>query len=302
MAFHYRIYGLLLHSEIPIPELEPIENSQFDIVCRVGDISRPLVNRMENNWFLKISDQSFLVRVDNTALFNIKNGTTIIITPLGQKQATDDRIRLYLTGPILNGLLHQRHRLIFHGSCIGLSQKCFMIAGPSGAGKSTLSAAFLKDNEYYLLSDDAGVISFTDQGIPMIWPSFSRIKLMPGTMKMLNIPVEGTMTIPHEKGKQSVPVPCRADTDRTLLDHIFILQETDTATLHLHRVTGIKKIEALLSNTYWIDDLAMMGGTEFHFAQCSKVARSCHVTLVNYNKTFHPPEKIISQMKRCGAS
>ena len=84
-----------------------------------------------------------MFQVPDTAIFCIKDGNKIIVSPI--KGSEEDKIRLYILGTCMGVLLMQRKVLTLHGSAIAIDGKAYAFIGESGAGKSTLASAFIRE-------------------------------------------------------------------------------------------------------------------------------------------------------------
>lgn len=70
----------------------------------------------------------------------------------------------------------QQQTLPLHGSAIAINGRAYAIVGNSGAGKSTLASAFIQKG-YKLISDDVIPVTFSDERIPMVQPTYPQQKL-----------------------------------------------------------------------------------------------------------------------------
>ena len=83
--------------------------------------------------------------------FRVRQGRDVLIHPAGD--ADEQVLRLFLLGPVLAVLLHQRGRLVLHASGVALDGCAVAFLGGSGWGKSTL-AGLLHRRGHRFLTDD----------------------------------------------------------------------------------------------------------------------------------------------------
>ena len=161
----YKAFGFTVSSEIPLQELPNIhvENDVVDIVIEKADLSTLWSENSESKEDFVIKKDLIMFHVSETALFLIKDGSRIFVSPFEGSQ--EDEIRLFILGTCMGAILLQRKILPLHGSAIAIEGKAYAIVGDSGAGKSTLASAFL-NRGYQLLTDDVIAVSFSADNIP----------------------------------------------------------------------------------------------------------------------------------------
>ena len=94
----YKAFGLTVGSQISLPELPVVKNlnEQIDVEIEVSNL--------ESVWdeFVPVTQKYFvgenliLFRILNTAIFCIKDGKKVIVSPM--KTVDEDKIRLFLLG------------------------------------------------------------------------------------------------------------------------------------------------------------------------------------------------------------
>ncbi len=149
--YHYAAYGLSLQSEFELPELletpAPSPASQADspsvgpdvrIVPQAIDRRTPVgVSGDSSVW--ATSDAAF-IDYPGAVAFLIREGREIIVDAI---EGCEPRlVRLFLLGPALALLLHQRKFLVLHASAVKIDGQAIAFVGEKGMGKSTMAAAF----------------------------------------------------------------------------------------------------------------------------------------------------------------
>src|SRR5439155_11302653 len=91
-------------------------------------------------------------------------------------------LRLLLFGPVLAVLLHQRGRLVLHGSAVVLCGAAVGVLGASGWGKSTL-AGLLHRRGHRFITDD--VVAVDVEHGRTVAPGIPELRLWPDTAAAL---------------------------------------------------------------------------------------------------------------------
>jgi hypothetical protein len=191
-----RAFGLVIHSNIPIPGLESAA------VAAVSDV--PLRVELHEGLRLVLDDAERAGRVlgvmretdeehspavvvrhleaEQLYQFAYRDGTEFVIDPAGTNVrgtwvagATLEDTATYLLGPILAFVLRLRGLLAVHASAVEMEGGAVLLAGPSGAGKSTTAAAFAL-NGWPVLTDDVAVIAARGDALEVV-PSYPRVRL-----------------------------------------------------------------------------------------------------------------------------
>ena len=202
MRSAYSIYGLHLHTDLPLPGLVPLQSSP-GIDVQVWFHSKPYVlsdgvaleaeplyvspyedeqgQPVLKAWQLS-GGRYFKLRYSDAAEFIIDR-TGDQIWCVRPDSLTLDDMTVYLLGPILGFLLRLRGTVCLHASAISISDHALALVGPAGAGKST-TAAGLAELGFPVLSDDVLALSDTD-GKVFVQPAYPHLRLWPTAVKIL---------------------------------------------------------------------------------------------------------------------
>ncbi len=177
MSFHYRISGLTVASELPLPGAIPVaalsESGAEVTVRRVREIpAMRLPQTLGPNW--AIDGDRFYLRVPRVANFLITAGNDIAMQ-VEAGVAESDAI-VFLLGTAFGVLLYQRGRIVLHASAVQVGGSAVLFCGKSGAGKSTI-AAVLNKRGYALVTDDVCCIDFDTEGRPVVLSDGRMLKL-----------------------------------------------------------------------------------------------------------------------------
>jgi hypothetical protein len=98
---------------------------------------------------------SFCLQIPSVATFHIHDGGEIIVLPNPAASMCD--VRLFLLGPAMSLLCHQKGTLPVLGACVQQGRDASVICGVSGSGKSTLAAALTKRG-WSLICDGTAIL------------------------------------------------------------------------------------------------------------------------------------------------
>ena len=197
-------FGLVIHSNIPIPGLENAA------VATVSDVPLRVHLRRERRLaspdavrsarVLRASREvdeggAPLVVVRHFAReclyhFEYHDGTEFMIDHGGTRVrgtwvggATLEDTATYLLGPIIAFVLRLRGLLALHAGAIEMDGTAVLVVGPAGAGKSTTTAAFAL-NGWPVLTDDVAVVAPRGDHLDVV-PSYPRVRLWDDSVRGL---------------------------------------------------------------------------------------------------------------------
>lgn len=176
MKFSYFTYGLVLNSTLALPEL-PASERVGEVTIQLGNICSFAQKTKNEKRNLRITPEGIYLFYEGIGKFLIRNGYEIIVDPAPGVE--ESIVRLSILGPALGVLLHQRGRLILHGSAVMMNGGAVAFLGEEGSGKSTLAGAMYV-NGRSVVADDLVTLQL-ENGRSKIFPSAPRLKLSPET-------------------------------------------------------------------------------------------------------------------------
>lgn len=167
----YRAFGLIISSELALPELEPADPGPADLTIRLARTGRPAPT--VGATFEFGTDEQYLAW-NGAGAFLIRGTGEIDIEPA---TGADHRLlALPLLGPVMAMLLHLRGKLVLHASAVVAGNGGAIFLGDKRAGKSTTAAALVRAG-HRLLTDDVVAIDPRKTGDQTILPGYPQIKL-----------------------------------------------------------------------------------------------------------------------------
>ncbi|HEY3128282.1 MAG TPA: hypothetical protein VGL91_02400 [Acidobacteriota bacterium] len=176
---YYTAYGLRIRSFLFLPGL-PSDEGPPDVDIRLGRLNRR-PKALVKEGCLRVSKNQALLSWQDVGAFLISDGREIIVY---SSLETDDRLlRLFIVGPPLGILLHQREQLVLHASAVSIDGEIVAFLAGSGCGKSTIAAA-LHARGHGVVADDVLAADATREN-PTVHSGFPQLKLWPKAATLL---------------------------------------------------------------------------------------------------------------------
>lgn len=251
----YSAYGLVLHSQLPFPEL-PEGGGSADVLLRLGPPERTAAVE-------RSGDEVRLFR-DDAGSLRVRGGREIVVGPL---PGADPRVvRLNVLGAGLGVLLHQRGRLVLHASAAAVGGGAVAILGARGSGKSTLAASLHRSGRP-LVADDVTPVDGEGRAIP----GFPQIKLYPDAARALGHDPAPWPRVHPESEKRAFELADGFAGEPLPLRRLFVLAEGDA--LAIEPIPGR---EAMIEIARQAFCPALVEGRS-HFDQCAALAERAEV-------------------------
>jgi hypothetical protein len=248
MAFLYRIHGLIVSSEIPIPELFPVASDAIpDVIIKLGpapaDIDQPNVRGVQ----YKSRTGCFQLDLDGIARYQVIDGDSIILSPAKDHDPMELR-QFLLTSP-MGALLHQRGTFVLHASAVAKDGISIILAGASGCGKSSLAAAFWQRG-YRLLCDEIAAIHEDPTGEFWVKPEFPGVQLWSRAARELAIDLGKLKPIRKDIQKYAYSMMETFSQEAARADRIFLLSRGGVLHHQIRELKGHEKFRSVLHSTY----------------------------------------------------
>ena len=201
MGFHYRLFGLNVHSDVALPGIQSRtwlqQENAAPVYLRLGGYSsQGIVTSAEQGILVFESKKSEPCgRIDyfpsaRFYRFLYSDGIAFDISSDGEnvrgswpaRMSLEDAL-IYLLGPIFGFILRLRGFTALHASAAVINGYAVAFVGGGGAGKSTIVAALARAG-HRILSDDIAVLEEAS-GIFRIKPSYPHIRLWPDSVSIL---------------------------------------------------------------------------------------------------------------------
>lgn len=267
----YKAFGLNITSDIPLPEF-PLSNLYShdiaDVEIHTRDLSQVWTEAggVDNSFIAK--ENNVMFHIADVAIYLIENGNEISVSPFSGSNV--DQVRLYLLGTCMGIVLQQRKILPLHGSVIAIEGVAYAFVGDSGAGKSTLASAFLSRG-YQLLTDDVIPIKFTEEGYPIVVPSYPHQKLWQESLDQFGLESAQYRPLFGRETKFAVPVTSQFMLEPIQLGGIFELVKSDEDDIIIQPIMGLERLHILYKHTYRNFIIPPSGLMDWHFAVSTRI-------------------------------
>ncbi len=264
--FSYTAYGLGIQSEIRLSALQEASVAG-DVEIRRGDVSLPAAAIGRKAWFT--AAEAYL-RFPNVGVIRVAQGREVIVDM--QSGANEREAEVFLLGPALGVLLHQRGFLVLHASAVAINGGVVAFLGMSGWGKSTMAAALSK--RYRLFADDIVAVSI-DQGRVAAFPGFPRLKLGLDSVQTLGYSGRRFRKLSPDDERRDIPVKGASPGVSRPLERVYVLAEGEVPA-----VESLAPQEAaveLIRHSYAAPCLRASQTLAAHVRQCAALVDSLTV-------------------------
>lgn len=288
--YFYILYGLKIKSEIRIDELISIDSHEdYDVLIRYGEMPKDIKDAINDKKHSYLSKEDSWFKVDNVAIYEIKDGKEIIVYKL-----CDDlkEIKAFLLGTSFGILLMQRDIVTIHGGSVDVNNKVYIFTGESGAGKSTLVAG-CKLKGYKFLADDVSALSLENNNI-YVNPAYPQQKICDDALEELAIDSSNLNMFDIERKKYAVPdKKSFISNKKEVYGIIEILPKDDIKEVALKEITGIEKMNFILRNIYRVECARVIGIKDDYLNNIIKISSKLRIfTLERPKNEFTINEQI----------
>jgi Uncharacterised nucleotidyltransferase len=269
----YEIYGLVISSEIMLPELRlRAANTRVaaDVHIGFGPIAPALRTDAEGP-ALHMENGQAVLSVPQIARYCVRQGRDVIVEP--EPAADPSLVRLFILGSVMGLICHQRGMLALHASAIARDDEAVAFVGEQGQGKSTLAAHCLAHPSVRLVADDILVISFDADGEPWAHPGMPAVKLWRDALQTLGRSADGLTADWLRAEKFLVPVAGQLASAPVRLSRVYVLaDDPDAGDGFIHALPGADAAATLVANSYRLEYIDGPEQRLAHFVASSRLA------------------------------
>ncbi len=277
MGFYYKIYGLVVHSVIWLPEASECVPAIPDVEIMYGVMPYTLQKKRDeqksdnllgpgNRWFYIPNEGSFL----------IQEGVKIIVEK--EETADEKHIRSLLLGACLGCILYQREIIAIHGSAVVWKGKAIIISGKSGAGKSTLSSEF-RNRGCQFMADDTVALTSTKEGV-YAYPSYPQQKLCVDAAVRYGYDLNKLVLLNEDRKKYGVDLSASFCSEIKEVAAFIYLDIYEEGELMMEVLNGIEKMNLMIENLYNFIEYSVAGMSPTIFKKCLEITQKIPIIRV----------------------
>ena len=263
----YRVFDILIESNIPIPELPEIEQGKSSIFFQLSSDSPPDESKLEwyHHWHLpngEISiscariEKDYFLRFPELADFRIsQNGGQIQCFSL--PGVSGESTRHLLIDQVIPRVAAHKGWIVLHASAIEVEGGIIAFLGESGWGKSTLATSFYEQG-YPLLTDDCLILKHQAGKIVGI-PSYAGSRLWPDSLEAVVNDKSSVHPVAHYSSKKRIIFPdnMKNKVIQLPITAIFVLaspnESEDPKEITVEHITGAVMIMELVKHSFQLD-------------------------------------------------
>jgi energy-coupling factor transporter ATP-binding protein EcfA2 len=273
LVYTYWAYGLKVGSQLPFPELLPLQNDDpCDLTIAWGPI--PVIEKTLNGFHSEaydITPTSYRITIKDVASYSVEDGKSIVIE--SHENADQDSIRLFCLSNAFAAALHQRKTIPIHCAALIDRGELVLILGNSGAGKSTTMASLIQHG-LKPFSDDV-CVPFHDPktGKISLFSSYPMMKFWKETLDLMELNSKVDRKIRPDMEKYGIYFHQSFLTEALNTKLIILLEKSDQVSSPvLTQISGIELFIRLESNAYRWEYLSFSDLKKEHFMLFTQLA------------------------------
>jgi hypothetical protein len=297
---NYRVYGLAIDSELPLPELPRGHNAlaaredarpptTFEVTVRFGEVHFLGVPGARVV-YKPVTRNEIIVHYEKVGTALVRDGIAVTLKPA---EAVDPlALRLFVLQQVFGVLLLQRGLFVLHASAASWNGGAVAFAGPSGEGKSTIVAGLHRES-FSVIADDVLAI---DAKCRTALPGLVQLKLTEETRSRLTSGIVATQSIGDRTSKRLCELQGAPVREAIPLRAIYLL-ETGLA-VEFVSVSPARAAIELVRHTYGARLIHAIGLSARHFQQAAELARHVPVTILRRPRDLALLPQIVEGIKQ----
>jgi hypothetical protein len=273
LEYTYWAYGLKVGSQLPFPELLPLQNDDpCDLTVAWGSI--PVIEKTPNGFHSEtydITPTRYRITIKDVASYFVQEGKRIIIS--ADPNADQDSIRLFCLSNAFAAALHQRKTIPIHCAALIDKGQLVLVLGDSGAGKSTTMASLVQKGLKPFSDDVCVPFQDPETGMISLFSSYPMMKFWKETLDLVGLNSKVDRKIRPDMEKYGIYFHQSFLTEALNPKLIILLEKTDeVSTPILAPISGIELFTKLESNAYRGEYLGFSDLKKEHFMLFTQLA------------------------------
>ena len=273
LEYTYWAYGLKVGSQLPFPELLPLQNDDpCDLTVVWGSI--PVIEKTPNGFHSEtydITPTSYRITIKEVASYSVQGGKSIVIEP--DDNADQDSIRLFCLSNAFAAALHQRKTIPIHCAALIDKGQLVLVLGDSGAGKSTTMASLIQQGLKPFSDDVCVPFQDPETGKISLFSSYPMMKFWKETLDLVGLNSKVDRKIRPDMEKYGIYFHQSFLTDALAPKLIILMEKSDQVSSPvLTQISGIELFTKLESNAYRGEYLGFSDLKKEHFMFFTQLA------------------------------
>jgi len=273
LEYTYWAYGLKVGSQLPFPELLPLQNDDpCDLTVAWGAI--PVIEKTPNGFHSEtydITPTSYRITIKEVASYAVLGGKSIVIEP--DENADQNSIRLFCLSNAFAAALHQRKTIPIHCAALVDNSELVLMLGDSGAGKSTTMASLVQKGLKPFSDDVCVPFQDPETGRISLFSSYPMMKFWKETLALLGMENAVDRKIRPDMEKYGIYFHQSFLTEALNPKLIILLEKSDEISSPiLAPISGIELFTQLESNAYRGEYLGFSDLKKEHFMLFTQLA------------------------------
>lgn len=276
--YTYSVYGLIVQSEIELPELMKYDKTKeqiADITIACKNMPKDIQKSLKEGKVDCFTKNQIWFSINNVATYYIKDTNCIEFEPF--PEADNQKIKSFLLGSAFGMLLIIRKSIAIHGGAVVIDEKGIILTGDSGAGKSTLTAAF-REKGYDFLADDVSVIGEDKNYNLTIMPGYPQQKLCSDAVEKFKYSnISSIKKIHEDRDKYAIAIENKFRKNEAKIKAIYELSVGDVERVQVREITGTEKLNIIFNNIYRFGLVEYIGINPMYFKKCVQLAKNTDI-------------------------
>lgn len=280
--YTYKIYGLVVETDIELEEAFPIEPGTPDIIIRKNEI---VSDKSIREKALKQTDKELLYRnSQDISEFYYKTCGSFLVENARLIRYSSSSIEnpgffnQIILGKCIPTAMIQRREIALHGSCVYYKNKAVVVSGESGAGKSSFTSEFLLHGDF--MSDDTVRVTVQENKC-IAHAGYPQRKICEDTLRYIRVDQTQLVRMPDfDTEKYAI---------RNFEDYhyqpedfgtLIVIRVADIDEVAVTEIFGSEKLKYVIQNLYQLNAYQESKMLPAVFSKCVKIANDIKVLLV----------------------
>ena len=295
--WHYRIAGLAVACEIPLPGMLPsaLTGCAPDVMIRRAAVPPALDTATSCGPDWAMEEGTFLLTIPGVARILITGGSNIAFDI--EADSEDREAAIFLLGTAFAILLQQRGHLVLHASAVAVNGQAILFSAGLPARGSQRSRRRCRATPYSFVTDDVCHVAFDAADRPTVAPDGRMLKLWVDALNHLSLGHARGDAVRGGVAKYYVPPPRGTEASALPLAAVYFLRGArPSLTLGIEHVNVAEAAPLLAANAYRPHLTEKMGLVQLYFFDAAKVWRHSRLFYLTRPRDFAAMPQVVRDL------